>query len=284
MDSRASLSPASRTLTYLTALLYAVTGAALFIFPQALAPVFAWKVTPFMTMTIGGWCLGNAWLAFLSARRWEWRWVYPALVYLWSFGILESLVVLLFRDKLQLVHPIAWLYLVTLAANLIAAVLGISDWLRLRPHVRDGESMTGFTRFLAMGFVLFVGFLGFWGLTAQIGDAATNGEIFPEIMSLFTLRSFGAFYFSLTIGMIPVLFERNLAPLLNYAFLAMGLIVIITIAAFAYLHLFDFRRHPFGMLYFAAYIGAGIVVLYLLWKYGTGISKQPETRSRRVTP
>jgi hypothetical protein len=268
------LSNTSRLLTYLLSALYLVLGATLFLLPEQMAAVFAWKVTGFMTMTIGGWCLGNAWLAFLTARRWEWGRVYPALVYLWSFGILEGLVVVLFREKLQLAHPIAWLYLVTLAVNLSAAALGISDWLRLRPSGQAGEPMTSFTRFLAIGFVVFVGFLGIWGLTAQIGDAATNGEIFPEIMSLFTLRSFGAFYFSLTVGMIPLLFEKSRIPLLNYAFLAMGLIIIITVAAFAYLHLFDFRVHPFGTLYFAAYIVAGVLALYLMLRYGTGATQE----------
>ena len=64
------LSDTSRLLTYICAILYALTGALLFLFPAALAPVFTWQVTPFMLMAIGGWCLGNAWLAFLNARRW----------------------------------------------------------------------------------------------------------------------------------------------------------------------------------------------------------------------
>jgi hypothetical protein len=89
---------------------------------------------------------------------------------------------------------------------------------------------------------------------------------------LFTLRSFGAFYFSLTIGMIPLIFERNRAPLLHYGFLAFGLIVIITIAAFAYLPLFNFSLHPFSALYFAAYLLAGLFTVYLFWQHGTGHS------------
>jgi hypothetical protein len=35
-----------------------------------------------MTITIGGWCLGNAWLAYINARRWEWKLVYSSLIYL----------------------------------------------------------------------------------------------------------------------------------------------------------------------------------------------------------
>ena len=115
------LTVTSRWLTYFTAILYAVLGAFLFFLPEQLAPVFAWKVTAFMTMTIGAWCLGNAWLAWISARRWEWRLVYSALIYLWLFGIFEMGVVIAFRAKLQLVHPIAWLYLAALTVNVLTA-------------------------------------------------------------------------------------------------------------------------------------------------------------------
>src|SRR5688572_25344978 len=106
------LSNTSRMLTYLTAILYAILGVLLFFLPEQLAFVFAWKVTPFMTMTIGGWCIGNAWLAYVTARRWDWKLVYPALYYLWTFGVTELAVLFAFRDKLVLVHPIAWLYFI----------------------------------------------------------------------------------------------------------------------------------------------------------------------------
>ncbi len=131
------LSRFSRILTYFTALLYFVTGLILFILPARIAPVFAWKVTPFMTMTIGGWCLGNAWLAWMSARRWKWAVVYTSLTYLWLFGLIQTLVVIMFADKLALANPIAWLYLVTLGVNVLTAVVGLIDWTRLRPRRED---------------------------------------------------------------------------------------------------------------------------------------------------
>src|SRR5688572_7283805 len=105
------LSPTSRALTYLTAAFAAVTGAILFAAPERIAPVFAWNVTPFMVMTIGAWCLGNAWLALLTARRWDWTLTHTSKIYLWLFGLLETAVVIAFRDKLVLGHPVAWLYL-----------------------------------------------------------------------------------------------------------------------------------------------------------------------------
>ena len=267
------LSNTSRILTYLGAALYAILGVTLFFFPEQMAPVFAWKVTGFMTMTIGGWCLGNAWLAFFAARQWKWMLVYPGLIYLWSFGVLEGAIVIFFRDKLQLANPIAWLYLCTLAVNVLIAILGITDWLRTRPALSETKNMTSMVRFFIIGFALFVGFLGFYGLAAKIGDLATNGDIFPEIMSLFTLRSFGAFYLSLVIGIIPLLVEKDITPFVVYGSLATGLVVIITIAAIAYIRLFNFSTHPFGLLYFAAYILTGIISIYYQWKNRTGLSK-----------
>ena len=93
------LSSLSRSLTYLLAFLYGILGILMFFFSSQLAPVFAWKVTPFMTATLGGWCIGNAWSAFHAARRWNWKLVYPVLIYLWVFGLAELAVALV------LVHP-----------------------------------------------------------------------------------------------------------------------------------------------------------------------------------
>ncbi len=265
------LSNLSRLLTYLTAALYAILGGFLFLMPEGLAPVFAWKVTAFMTITIGGWCLGNAWLAWFAARRWEWGRVFPALIYLWIFGVGELTVLYLFRGKLVLAHPIAWLYLLTLIVNVITALVGVFDLSRTRPARESSGAYTNSLQFTGLiGFVVFVSFLGWYGCTAQIGDPLTNGDIFPEIMSLFTLRSFGVFYLSLAIGAVPLLWDRNLKPFLNYGFLAYGLIFFITFAAFVYIRLFDFAAHPGGLLYFGAYFAVGIVFLFYFRKYGTG--------------
>jgi hypothetical protein len=265
------LSNLSRWLTYATALLYAVLGAALFLLPEQLAPVFAWKVTAFITMTIGGWCLGNAWLAFISARRWDWKRIYSALLYLWLFGIGQMLVVASFRENLKLEHPIAWLYLLTLAVNVLAALVASLDWLRTRPsRAFSGQALTLQQRWPAFAFVLFVGFLGLYGLTAPIGAPGTNGGIFPEIMSLFTLRSFGAFYFCLALAVAPLFWERNLQTALHQAFAAYGLIFFITLAGFVYIGLFDFSARPGGLAYFGAYLIVGIPLLFVFRRYGTG--------------
>lgn len=265
------LSNLSRWLTYLTAILYAVPGFFLFILPERLAPVFAWKVTPFMTMTIGGWALGNAWLAWMIARRWRWGLVYPSLLYLWLFGCSELLVVYAFRDKLVLSHPIAWLYLIALIVNVVTTLVGLIDLIRLRPRVESSAlQLQAKHRNGVIFYILFVGFLGVYGLTVQLGAPGTNGGIFPEVMSLFTLRSFGAFYLSLALSVIPLLREKNLNTFLSHAIISYGLIIFITLAAFAYIRLFDFAARPGGLVYFGAYLIVAILLFFEFRKYGTG--------------
>lgn len=268
------LSNTSRLLTYLNALLYVILGALLFIFPEQLASVFAWKVTGFMTMTIGGWCLGNAWLAWFAARRWKWSLVYTTLIYLWMFGIGELLVLYLFRDKLKLEHPIAWLYFITLIVNVATALIGIFELLRTRP-VSDSTNTTGTTTSVQyttlIFFIVFVGFLGLYGCTAQLGAPGTNGGIFPEVMSLFTLRSFGVFYFCIAMAVVPFLRDRSLAPILHHSIASYGLILFITAAACIYIGVFDFAARPGGLLYFGAYLGVGIPLLFGFRKLGTGV-------------
>lgn len=267
------LSNLSRWLTYLLAILYTVLGALLYFLPETLAPVFAWKVTPFMTMTIGGWALGNAWAAWITARRWQWNLVFSALLYLWLFGLGELFVLFNFRDRLVLIHPIAWLYFVTLILNALAAVIGLLDWLRIRPALSsENLGFTAFQNAALVAFIVFVGFLGLYGSVAQIGMPGTNGGIFPEVMSLFTLRSFGMFYLALALGVVPFLWHKNRNAILNHSLAAFGLIVFITIAAFIYIGLFDFVSRPGGALYFLAYLIVGIPLLFVIRRFGTGTS------------
>jgi len=267
------LSTISRWLTYLTAILHTVLGLLLFFLPERLAPVFAWSVTAFMTMTIGGWCLGNAWLAWISARRWKWSLVYTALTYLWLFGLGELLVLFMFRAKLVLLHPIAWLYLVTLIVNALTAVVSIIDWLRIHPKLAESNPPISASQNAALiAFIIFAGFLGLYGTTVQVGAPGTNGGIFPEVMSLFTLRSFGMFYLTLALAVLPYLRNKNVNAILHHSFASYGLIFFITIAAFVYIRLFDFAAKPGGLLYFTAYLIVGIPLIFIFRRLGTGVS------------
>lgn len=255
------LSSLSRILTYLSAVLAAITGAVLFFMPEAMAPVFAWKVSAFMVMTIGAWCLGNAWSAFVAARKWDWSLNHPTMLYLWLFGILETVVLLVFRDKLVLAHPIAWLYLAMIGVNLLAAIVGIADWVRLRPALRAPEHRSNSAvTFLSWLFVVVVAGLGLYGLFAPMGSVGTNGGIFPEIMTPFTLRAFGAFYLSLGLSAIPIALRRSIDALLVHSVGAYALILTITAAIVPYFGLFDLVNKPGGWVYIGAYLAVGTVI------------------------
>jgi len=266
------LSNTSRILTYLIAILYAILGILLFLLGGQLAPVFAWKVTPFMAATMGGWCIGNAWSAFFTARRWDWKLVYPSLIYLWVFGVSELAVLLAFRANLVLQHPIAWLYLVTISLNAFAALLGVYEWFRIRPARETFGSPAGpFHYVLISIFVLIVATLALYGLYARVGDVGTNGGVFPEVMSLFTLRAFAVFYLSLCTSAAVLLRERNLPTMLHYGFSSYLLVLAITAAIFMYFDLFDFSTHPGQLIYVGAYFLIGIPLTLTIIREGTGL-------------
>ncbi len=266
------LSGVSRTLTVLTAAAYFVLGAPLFLSPALLAPLFPWKVSAFVTMTIGGWCLGNAWLAWITTRRWDWARVRSALVYLWLFGVFEVGVLAAFRDKLILAHPVAWLYLIALGLNLLAAASGVFDLARRSPAPPrlEGLGLQPGHRIPIVAFIVFVGFLAVYGLTAPLGAPGTNGGIFPETMSLFTLRSFAAFYLALSLGVFPLVRERSLEAVMHHSFASYGLVAAITLAALVNLSLFDLTARPGGLVYFGAYLAVGIPLPFAFRIYGTG--------------
>ena len=224
-----------------------------------------------MTITIGGWCLGNAWLAWISARRWEWRLGFSALAYLWMFGAGELWVLYLFRAKLVLGHPIAWLYFAVILVNALTALVGVLDLLRIRPVLRSpGPVLSRGQYAAAVAFILFAGFLGVYGCVAQIGAPGTNAGIFPEIMSLFTLRAFGVFYLAIALAVVPYLWHPNLDAILHHSFASYGLIFFITIATLANINLFDFAAKPGGLLYIGAYLVVGIPLLFVFRRLGTG--------------
>ena len=244
----------SRALTGVLAVLYAVLGLVLFFAPGWSAPNFAWSVSPFVAMTMGGWCLGTAVYAGVSARRWRWSVVHPCLIYLWAFGVLEAAVVVVHRNALRLDVPMAWPYLLVIGVTVAAAVLGILDWARLRPAVRAGGlPVPWWARVMMIGFVAIVSVLGFLLLPRA---TPSQGGIFPDRLTVFTLRAFGAFYAALAIGAVPTLLARRFAPILAFTWTGMALIVPILAAAIVNLDKFDFVARPDGLIYVGAYVVA----------------------------
>jgi hypothetical protein len=131
--------------------------------------------------------------------------------------------------------------------------------------------MRPISRIAVWAFVIFVVFLGLYGLFAPVDGPALHAGIFPEILTPFTLRAFGAFYLSLGLAAITLLTKWSDANSgLNYGYSAYGLIVFISVAFIVYWPLFDIANHPFQLLYPGVYFAVGIPVLILLFRHGTG--------------
>jgi hypothetical protein len=255
---------------YITAVLYALLGAVLFTTPVQTSAQFAWKVSPFVTMTIGAWCLGNAWAAWVTAARAKWSLIRTVLLYLWLFGLLEIVVLLMFRDKLLLAHPIAWLYVLALGVNALAAVWGIFQWLRERPAEGAGEKPTVAMRVFIIAHVLFVASLAVFGLSRGMVGRGTSGAVFPDAMSAFSLSAFAAFYLALALSALPLLWVRDRNTLAHHGYASYGLVFIIMVATFVYIDRFDFSARPLGLVYVGAYVLVAIATAFFLLKHGTG--------------
>lgn len=236
----------------------------MFVAPKWASEEFAWNVSAFVAMTIGAWCLGNAWVAWVAVRNWQWATSLSVLVYLWAFSTLEVLVLLWFREKLRTDVVLAWPYLVMLALGLLAAVRGASELAALRPFPpAEGGTATGRgVRNAVIAFVAVVGFLGLFGLFAT-GFGASQ-RVFPEPLSPFTLRAFAVFYLALAIGALTLLRGPALEPILVYGRAGLGLIVPITAAALVYIGRFDFSAQPVQSAYIGAYVLVAAAVLFVL--------------------
>lgn len=262
------LSAVSRALVGLSAICYLLLGAVLFLAPTWSSGQFPWNVSPFVVMTIGGWCLGNAVFAWQSARLWEWKLVYPSLIYLWLFGIFEAAVPFAFRDRVDLGSIVSFGYVLTIGINVLAALMGILDILRLRPSRQvDGIPLPGYVRGLIIFFTLNLSILALRGFLAKAGGLSTEAGLFPEPLTLFTVRAFAAFFSAICLSALPLIRARNLTPMFSYGLAGIILIIPILIAAFVNIDKFDFAGRPGGILYVGAYVVTLIVTGWGLWHY-----------------
>lgn len=272
------LSSTSRVLTRISALSYLLIGTVLFLAPEWSTGKFPWNVSSFVVMTIGGWCLGNAAFAWQSARVWSWPLVYPSLIYLWLFGFFEAGVMLAFRDKVHVDSLVALGYVAAIGVNVLTALVGIFDLVRLRPSAQvDGTPVPGYVRGLTIFFTIDLSILALGGLLAAAGGLSTEGGLFPEPLTLFSVRAFAAFFAAICLSVLPLTWTRTLTPMFSYGLAGLVLVITILSAAFVNLDKFDFGGRPGGILYMSAYLFTLIAVAWGLWHY-----RAPLSQAKRV--
>ncbi len=260
----------ARLLLAATALAYTVIGVPLFVAPEWSSEHFAWTVSPFVAMTAGGWCLGTAAFALFAVGRRQWTAVRPAVVYVLAFGASQLSVALYERERLRTGEVLTWPYLIALGLSVVAGALALCQGRdQLGPDRRVGMDLTGTQRWLRIGFVALVFFLALVAFVAP--TRATNGAVFPEPLSLFSLRAFGVFYMSLGIGMLVIAGDRHADAYLVYMRAGLVLVVFILVATAVYGGTFELGEHPLQVVYPLAYVVALVgSVSSLLWERRQG--------------
>lgn len=248
------LAPRTRAAIRIGSLLYLALGLVLFAAPEFAASTFPWSVSPFAAMTIGGWLVGNGVALWFASGPGPAPRVMPVLAYVAAFSALELLIVIAFRGALRLEALLALPYLLTLGVSLIATAFGM---LELRKGtevvVSEDEPLARIERNLLVGLLLLVGALAAGGFIAGPGGLSTTGQIFPEPLTLLTVRAFAAFFFALAIGIAALLFRPGVASAFMLGIAGIALIVPILAAAVLNIGAFDFAGRPLGILYLAAY-------------------------------
>jgi hypothetical protein len=262
------LAPKTRAAIRIVSLLYLALGLVLFAAPEFAASAFPWSVSSFVAMTIGGWLLGNGAALWFASAPGPARRVMPVLAYVAAFAALELLVVIAFRGVLRLDALLAIPYLLTLGVSLIATAFGMLE-LRTTPAivVDDDAPLPRTVRLALTGLAVFVGALAIGGFLAGPGGLSTTGQIFPEPLTLFTVRAFAAFYLALAVGLVALLLRPNPASAFKLGIAGVGLIVPILAAALVNLGAFDFGGRPLGILYLAAYAIVLVPAVAFLWRH-----------------
>jgi hypothetical protein len=273
------VAPNARALLVATAVAYVVTGLPLFLAPGWSSRHFAWKVSPFVAMTAGAWCLGTAAFALSAVRERRWTAARPAVVYTFAFGLSQLVVALYEHRLLRTRELLTWPYLAALGLSIVAGIVAMASGREhLGPDRRPGLPVTRFTRFLMIAFIGLVFFLAAVAFAAP--PRATGGAVFPEPLSLFSLRAFGVFYLSLGVGMIVLVADRHADAFLLYMRAGLVLVVPILVATVVYAGSFDLSAHPFQLLYPLAYVVALVGSVFSLWaarRRGTGPLSRRET-------
>jgi hypothetical protein len=244
---------------------YVVTGVPLFVSPSWAAERFAWNVSPFVAMTAGAWCLGTAVFAAWAVLDRRWKAIRPCVVYVLSFGVTQLGVALYEEDLLRTDVALSWPYLAALGLSVVGGALALADgWRHFGPDVRPGLAVLPWMRGVDVFFVSFVWFLAVVAFVAP--ERATNGSIFPEPLSLFSLRAFGVFYLSLGIAFVVLVRDRRALAVLVGMWCGLALVVPILVATAVHADSFDIAEHPGQLAYPLAYLAAlGGAIYILLW-------------------
>ncbi|HEX8026439.1 MAG TPA: hypothetical protein VF484_09545 [Candidatus Limnocylindrales bacterium] len=252
------LSRGARLVHRVTAVAYLGFGGLLFLAPAWAAERFPWTVSPFVAMTIGGWCIGVTCFSWIGGRRGPIGAVLPVLAFVWLFGLSEIAVVLLDKPIFRVEAPLAAPYVLSLALTLASGGFGLLELAHRAAGGVDihGDAGAGLDRRIRWLLLALGAALGALAVaTAFSGDVstATSGKVFPEAITRFTVRAFAALNLSMAIGALVAGAQESRTAGAWLALAAAFLLVPTLAAAVANLGAFDFANRPLGWLYLGGY-------------------------------
>ena len=252
------LSRGARLLHRATAVAYLGFGGLLFLAPSWSAERFPWTVSPFVAMTIGGWCIGVTCFTWLGGRRGPIGAVLPVLAFVWVFGLSEIAVLFLERPVFQTDAPLAMPYALSLVLTLASGGVGL---LELVHRAAGGEDIHGdrhlgvpaATRAALLALAIGLAALAVGVAVSDVVGVATSGKVFPEPVTLFTVRAFAALNLSMAIGALVAGVRESRAASAWLALAAVFLLAPTLAAALTNFGAFDLANRPLGALYLGGY-------------------------------
>ena len=241
-----------------TAVAYLGFGGLLFLAPAWAAERFPWTITPFVAMTIGGWCLGVTTFSWIGGRHGPLGTMLPVLAFVWLFGLSEIVVVFVDKPAFRVDTPLAVPYILSLALTLASGGFGLLEIVHRR---RAGEPLHGegperVTRATTLALAVVAVALALLAVVVAFADTvgpATSGKIFPEPVTLFTVRAFAALNLSMALAALVAAIGGSRSASAWLALAAIFLIAPTLLAAFANLGAFDIGSRPLGVLYVGGY-------------------------------
>jgi hypothetical protein len=176
--------------------------------------------------------------------------------------------VIAFRGAFKLDVVLTVPYLITLGFSLIVSAFGVLELYTSSDIVLESDApLRPTVVWLLRGLTIFVLLLAVGGFLAGIGGLSTTGKIFPEPLTLFSVRAFAAFYLALVVGLSALLLRPGLRSGFTLGLMGVSLIIPILAAALLNIWVFDLIERPLGLLYLAAYILVLGPSAWFLWQH-----------------
>jgi hypothetical protein len=266
------LSRGARSVHRFTAVAYLAFGAVLFLAPAWSAERFPWTVSPFVAMTIGGWCIGVTCFSWIGGRRGPIGAVLPVLTFVWVFGLSEVVVLLAERPVVRADAPLAIPYVLSLVLTLASGGIGLLEVVHRAAAGEDvhGDARLGLhggVRAVLLALAAMLGALAIAAALADIVGPATSGKVFPQAVTLFTVRAFAALNLSMAIGAAVAALRGSRSAGAWLALAALFLLGPTLAAALANLGEFDFANRPLGWLYLGGYAALLVAGAAFAWAH-----------------